>query len=222
MNSEVVGGLPFNIYRSDCPNKKGGGVCVLANASFDVRVCKHTKTLKADVLSIEVLSLDSISHVQFILVYRPPNSLKCDDEGLIELLSDLASMNDHIVILGDFNLQIDWISFKTTNSASHHFLKFFSDSGSTQNVNLPTCAKNLLDIVLTTVPLTSAVKQLPPLASSDHAVLQFEIPLYTSTLLLPAPDFLAADFSSLNQYFSDVNWLNLFDQYTSCSDVYYM
>ena len=37
-----------------------------------------------------------------------------------------ASDHDDTIILGDFNLQIDWVTMKASNSASLSFLNYFS------------------------------------------------------------------------------------------------
>ncbi|KAK6756864.1 hypothetical protein RB195_014968 [Necator americanus] len=201
--------------------KRGGGVCVIAKTFISAQIVTPNYDLKADLLSAAIFCPDNMSQLRFILVYRPPNSSAVDDKKLVEVLSDLAVVNHHLITLGDFNLHADWVNWIAFNSASSLYLDFFSNAGLVQNVNLPTHSDRILDIILTPSIYTLDVKLLPPLASSDHAIIQFDSPVTMSAQGILMPNFLHADYSSLNNYFSDVDWFTLFDQYSSCSDIYF-
>ncbi|KAK6764801.1 hypothetical protein RB195_024937 [Necator americanus] len=220
LDSELVGNLPYNVYRSDRSMRRGGGVCVLVKAFISAQIVTGDNDLKADLLSAEILCADDLTQLRFILVYRPPNSSAADDKKLVDVLSDLAVMNHQTIILGDFNLHIDWINSVAFNSSSSLFLDFFTSADFVQNVNLPTHADKVLDILLTPSAYTLDVELLPPLASSDHAIVHFETPVSMSAPRIPFPNFFAADYLSLNDYFSGVDWFTLFNQYSSCSDIY--
>ncbi|KAK6755578.1 hypothetical protein RB195_014133 [Necator americanus] len=220
-DSELVVNLPYNVYRSDRSMKRGSGVCAIAKAFISAQIVTPNYDLKADLLSADIFCSNNMSQLRFILVYRPPNSSAVDDKKLVEVLSDLAVVNNHAIILGDFNLHVDWVNSIAFNSASSLYLDFFSNAELVQNVNLPTHSDRILDIILTPSICTLDVKLLPPLASSDHAIIQFDSPAIMSAPGIPMPNFLNADYSSLNNYFSGVDWLTLFDQYSSCSDIYF-
>ncbi|KAK6735906.1 hypothetical protein RB195_018891 [Necator americanus] len=106
LDSELVGNLPYNVYRSDRSMRRGGGVCVLVKAFISAQIVTGDNDLKADLLSAEILCADDLTQLRFILVYRPPNSSAADDKKLVDVLSDLAVMNHQTIILGDFNLHI--------------------------------------------------------------------------------------------------------------------
>ncbi|KAK6761546.1 hypothetical protein RB195_022567 [Necator americanus] len=170
LDSELVSNLPYNVYRSDRSMRSGGGVCVLVKAFISAQIVFLDNDLKADLLSTEILFADNLSQLRFMLVCRPPNSSAANDKKLVDVLSDFADMNHQTVILGDFNLHVDWINSIAFNSSSSLFLDFFTSAGFVQNVNLPTHADRVLDILLTPSTYTLDVELLPPLASFDHAI----------------------------------------------------
>ncbi|EYC18837.1 hypothetical protein Y032_0026g1394 [Ancylostoma ceylanicum] len=177
--------------------------------------------LAADVLTIEIVNPSNASLLQFTVVYRPPNSSKADDEKLIDQLSYSASSCTRSVVLGDFNLHIDWDRRAPLNHSSASFFDFFSDCGLHQNVTSPTHNNNVLDLVLSSSAIISSVTMLPPLGSSDHNIVCFEIVDNLSNVGLLLPDFRSANYSSIDAYLSSIDWLSLFDHHTSCTDVYY-
>ncbi|EYB81846.1 hypothetical protein Y032_0373g190 [Ancylostoma ceylanicum] len=61
---------------------------------------------------------------------------------------------------------------------------------------------------------------MPHLGFSDHNIVSFEIDDNYSSCLLPVPNFLAVDYSALNDFLANINWLALLDNYNSCLDVY--
>ncbi|KAK6054091.1 hypothetical protein COOONC_08404 [Cooperia oncophora] len=56
-------------------------------------------TMKADILSMEIMCFAAKSRIRFAIVYRPSNSNKDDDESLIEYLTTLLSSGDKMIIL---------------------------------------------------------------------------------------------------------------------------
>lgn len=49
---------------------KGGGVCIITNALFDTRIISIPNAVKVDVIvSVEILSPNGLSDLNFILVY---------------------------------------------------------------------------------------------------------------------------------------------------------
>ncbi|KAK6763944.1 hypothetical protein RB195_024327 [Necator americanus] len=200
--------------------RRGIGVCVLVAAFISAQIVTPDNDLKADLLPAEIMCTDNLSQLRLILVYRPPNSSAADDKRLVDVLSDPAVMNHQTVILGDFNLHVDWINSIAFNSSSSHSLDFFTSADFVQNVNLPTRADRVLDILLTPSTYTLDVELLPPLASSDHAIVHFETSVSMSAPRIPMPNFFATDNFPLNNYFSGVDCSTLFNQYSSCSDIY--
>ncbi|EYC44238.1 hypothetical protein Y032_0467g1986 [Ancylostoma ceylanicum] len=226
--SIVISGLPeadgdvsFQDRRTHLDNqRRGGGVCCLLKGHLVANVVQLEEHIMVDVLAVKIFHPEKASHLQFAVVYRPPNSSKRDDDELIQLLTHITSTNNHTIVLGDFNLQIDWSNKTCTNPASNSFLEFFSRCGLHQNVTLPTHSNNILDLVLSSTAIVSNVNVLPPLGSSDHNIVSFRIHEDFSNSIQPLPDFLNVDYSALDDFLACIDWISLFDQYSSCSEVY--
>lgn len=78
----------------------------------------------------------------------------------------------------------------------------------------------MLDIVLT-FPVAGDVSVIPPLSTSDHSMVHFEVPTnFHSIVSLPMPNLMDVDYNLPDRYFSTVDWLGLFEAYYSTSDVY--
>ncbi|KAK6044486.1 hypothetical protein COOONC_18009, partial [Cooperia oncophora] len=152
--------------------RRGGGVCCIFKNSLLMRMRPHVVAPKADVLCVDTLFLSSLSPVRFIIVYRPPRSCTSDDDSLLDLLATLSSTNCNTIVLGDLNLNIDWVNSTAANPISGRFMRFFGNLGLSQ-----------LSIV-------------------------------------PLPDFLHVDYVGLNRSLSEVDWLQVFDNYDSATDVY--
>ncbi|KAK6042057.1 hypothetical protein COOONC_20438, partial [Cooperia oncophora] len=213
--------LPYLLYRLDRKERRGGGVCCLAKGNLCVYSVDHVTPNKADVLCLELFCPHKATRVRFSVVYRPPNSTKSEDEELIEALQDIISAQANSVILGDFNLLIDWDNLRALNSSSTRFLEFFQQSFLQQHVSLPTHENNVLDLVLSTFPNVSEVSTAPPLANSDHASVRFKLlEEFRSDFALPSPDFSKVDYKRLDAHFSNIEWLTLFEQYDSMDDIY--
>ncbi|KAK6763655.1 hypothetical protein RB195_024105 [Necator americanus] len=213
LDSALLGDLHCNLYRFDRSIKRGGGVCVHAKAFICAQIVTFIYDLKADSFSAEIFCRDNVSLLPFILVYRSQNNFAADDIKLVDILSDMGIANHHTIILGDYNLQVNWVNTKTLNSSSTLFLDFFLDAGLVQNVNLPIHSYRILDIILLPNICTLDVKLLPPLASSDHTVIQFRPPVTMSTLGILMSNFFEAEYSSLNYYFCGVDWAQNEDEW---------
>lgn len=102
-----------------------GGVCCIAKGCFVIDRQELVAPGKADVLCVDLFSTTKATYKRFITVYRPPNSSKNDDEALIDLLRHLLSTHLDVVLVGDFNLKINWESQQPSSTASIAFLEFF-------------------------------------------------------------------------------------------------
>lgn len=220
-DSEIVASLPYHVLRSDRGTGRGGGVCCVAKGNLLVRQLPITCSTKSDILCLELFPSEGASCTRIILVYRPPNSTRADDEALIERLHELVSVQPSSVILGDFNLKIDWENLNALNSASSKFLEFFRASSLRQYVLTPTLGCHALDLVLSNCSNIADVSILPPLSTSDHAIVCFNMAgVSLSSLFFPVPDFINADYKGLDKYFSRIDWLKLFNDYSTVAEVY--
>ncbi|KAK5973676.1 hypothetical protein GCK32_007482 [Trichostrongylus colubriformis] len=60
-----------------------------------------------------------------MLVYRPPRSTVNDDDDLINVLYDICSIPGPLLVLGDFNLSIDWINNVARTNTDVRFKETF-------------------------------------------------------------------------------------------------
>ena len=121
--------------------------------------------------------------------------------ALTQALSLLSAPRDTTFILGDFNLpDIDWANHITIHDGVDDiFMNCMSTLGMTQFVREPTRlshsnAENILDLILSSdISSVQISDTLPPISTSDHLLLSFNvfIPHPTSS----TPD--ATDTSSL-------------------------
>ncbi|KAK6052161.1 hypothetical protein COOONC_10334, partial [Cooperia oncophora] len=211
----------YFLFRQDRKERRGGGVCCLVRGNLCVHRVEQVNPIKADVLCLEIFSPPKATHFRFTVVYRPPNSTRREDDGLVDVLREMVSAQVNSIIVGDLNLQVDWKNLRADNASSAAFLDFFQESGLEQHVLQPTHGSNTLDLVLSTSHSIQNVSLLPPLANSDHASVRFELlEGFSDAALLPTPDFLKVNYDRLNEYLSNVDWLGLFNNYVSMDDIY--
>lgn len=189
--------------------------------TFSVKNTHFMSSTVADVLCFDVPQPLSLTSVRFILVYRPPNSSNESDDNLLSLLSNLCSCTSRLVVLGDFNLNINWDTKQPSNRVSSNFLNFFEQCGLNQIVNKPSRGESFLDIILTCSPGWE-ISYLPPLHTSDHLIICFNTKDFSrrSHLPLPLPNFYRADYFSLNRYFTSVDWWTVFHNYSNIDELY--
>mgnify|MGYP006048081585 CR=1 FL=1 len=104
--------------------------------------------------------------------YRPPDSLKNNDEALFKLLNKASK--EKYLIMGDFNFaSLNW-SRASTLVDSHPFLKCINDNFLIQCVEENTRGNNMLDLIFTTEE--NMVENLvvgEPFGSSDHQIISW-------------------------------------------------
>lgn len=220
-DSELTANLPYNVYRHDRKGRRGGGICCIVSSFI---ICKEVNVrieLMPDVICVEFLNGLFPSSLRLVAVYRPPNISPGDDASFIEFLSDICSSSSHTLLIGDFNLSIDWPSKMPRNHSSGLYLQFFDNYGFVQYVTHPTLGSNILDLVLCSAPLVTDVSILPPFSNADHNVVTFKvIQTIPSHLPIPVPDFVNLDYRKLDAFLHCIDWWAVFDNYTSIDDVY--
>ncbi|KAK6062102.1 hypothetical protein COOONC_00230 [Cooperia oncophora] len=205
--------LPLAHCAFQCPESRrmGGGVCCFVKGNIHDEFVTHITAGKADGLCFDLFFPTRSPFTRLITVYRPPNLPK--DDALIEVHGDLAPVRESTVILGDLNLQVEWNSPSALNSASAAYMDFFRMWYGTACQAAHSQWKsshNILDVSV-----------LPPLATSDHNVVSFNLLEESSPLVIfPDLDFLNTDFTALNNYFLSIDWWALLDQYFSVDDIY--
>ena len=108
---------------------------------------------------------------RFILCYRPPNIPVSANVKFFDSLEDICSCPSPLVILGDFNLHLDWSDLSSASGQSVVLSQFSSALSLTQHVSQPTLGSHYLDIILSSDPSAiSKCSVVAPFSSSDHSI----------------------------------------------------
>lgn len=221
LSSEITGNLPYRIYRSDRKGRRGGGVCCLVKDVINVFPVPLDSCLRSDLLCLEGSNEDGIILFKIVLIYRPPNSSCSDDNCLLDSLTELCLSSKHLIVLGDLNIDFNYTENGYRTSNIKKFEEFFSLFGLSQQVAAATRGKSVLDVILISAPILRNISILPPLASSDHNIVSFEIMCsYAKPHRMPSPDFNRANYVGLSEFFCSVNWWRVFHNYTCLEDMY--
>ena len=161
--------------RENTSNGIGGGLLVYTRDGIKVTTCKQLENYK--LLQYCAFSIITDNEpVNMVLVYRPPNSDKCDTDELCKLIRNLPKST---ILIGDINFpKIDWSGDGGGGGGGGGaFFSAAQDSNLEQLVHFPTHKKgNTLDLILTNMPNNIlAVSSNPPLGKSDHCVILTEI-----------------------------------------------
>ena len=220
----------------------GGGVCCFIPVIFKAHSIEfnseNQKLLNSSNCEIVLVDLFTGRHkLRIMTIYRPPKPQKGTDVlaqtgATIEFITNvLTACNHPIIILGDFNLpDIDWPSNTARSDGVHDaFLTCFNTFGLTQFVNQPTRINlsgkdNILDIILSNdCLLINSVDCIPPLGTSDHNIVGFQIEMqndsdmYTnssvyennSPIKMYKYNWSKADFDNINAQLANIDWHSL-------------
>lgn len=228
-NSEITFNLPYTVFRTDrklsgIKKCRGGGVCCIAKDTinlYPIAISAVSSCIESDLLCLEGFDFVRSFKFRMILIYRPPKSSVEDDDSLIDTLLDLFLCDLHLIVLGDFNLDINWDLNQGRNSTSVKFLNFFHSFGLKQHVMNPTRCSSVLDIILTSAPIIKNMSLHPPLGTADHNVIGFEIcGSFPKPRALPLPNYYGTSFEDLSNHLSIIDWWQVFQGYKSLNDLY--
>ena len=208
----------YNLYRSRV-EKNSRGVIIYVKET--IRSDQNTFLTNCDFNESVWVSL-YLQHKQKILIggiYRSPNSSLENTTKMMDLINNACSENYLFkVFVGDFNiLEIDWLSWNTVKSESHHSFKFkecLRDNYLEQLVQMPTRWRNqqpgnLLDLVLTDCEDNILnLDSTNHLGNSDHLSLDFLINCNTEYYVTEVEkrNFYRADYISANQKILNAEW----------------
>ncbi|EYC21617.1 hypothetical protein Y032_0019g3929 [Ancylostoma ceylanicum] len=207
---------------ADRNSKRGGGVCVFIKHGLTCDETVINYKGSADVLCFSISEPSLSSEYRAVLVYRPPCCTKHDDDKILELLYDLCGNNPNILLLGDFNLDIDWVSCTSACQKAKRYLDSFTNLLLTQHVKFPTRMNSTLDLIFTTKPVISSIERLPPLANADHFIISFHLCSENrhqqdrETFL----DFAHCNYEGLSEALEQIDWWKLLGKSTSVNELY--
>ena len=154
------------LQKSRNENARGGGVALICNTDLKPKIINLKTFSSFEYICVKINSkLPSIISV----IYRPPNNnLNCFFDEFTEYLTELATFDKSLTVLGDFNIHVN----RSSNTVSEfvNILDLFDlkqyVTGSTHNLG------NTLDLVISNLKVKNVIISDP--AISDHHLINFE------------------------------------------------
>ena len=184
----------WNVVVREDRNIYGGGViiAVLRKYTASPVIIKYDDpSWNPELYWVKLQSLNRRKPVYICGLYRSQRDPRSTHtiECLRESLSKLPGKQQHIVILGDANLHINWETLQPqqnsfTKSLDQELINICHDFNLTQKVNFATRGQNTLDIYLTSDPSkTTQVRPGAPFSDHDLVIADLDLCvclLYTS------------------------------------------
>ena len=209
----ITGGTEYNLYRTDRPNRTGGGVAIITHKSLQTTHVKSPPSL--ELVTVDVSS--QIHNYRLVSAYRAPNSNLTHLRSIIDYLQTLESPNRTIILAGDFNLPrlYGTIGLLTpTDQLSKLFSECIDNLSLTQLNAHPSrpYTDNVLDLIFCPSALnsiTSGIAICEEFLKSDHYGLSFTLQFTKPcTESLPSyRNYRKGDYVNFNQYLSEIDWM---------------
>ena len=186
-NSELFDVDKWNIVIREDKIFYGGGIIIAVLRKDEASPVNITYDNEEENPELYWIKLNSIKNQKPVYICgfyrsqrdnRSKNTINCLEESLLKLPGKKGQQ--HVVIIGDANLHIDW---ETNQPQLNSFTKILDEKmiilcnkfNLTQKVNFPTRLENTLDILLTSDPSKVVnVEPAPPLADHDLVIGDFE------------------------------------------------
>jgi exonuclease III len=168
----------FNLHHVPRLGRSGGGVALLVKKGFDVRISDHIRKF----ISFEYLEADiGIGNKTFhlLIVYRPPPLKKTGTSTNLffvefsQILEELATSTNPLIICGDFNFHMD----NSANADANSFNDLLSSAGLKQNIVVSTHKRgHILDLLISRADeeLLHSIEVINN-TLSDHAAIKCKI-----------------------------------------------
>ena len=173
----------YSLYRKD-RNLHGGGVCFYVHS--DLKVKQHyqiNSSLEAVALQVQLTAASRHQPSLVICsVYRPPSSPVTFWNTLSNELDREFEKNEHILILGDFNVDV----LQPASPQYNHLRQFCTEHSLRNLVTTPTrpTSRTCLDLALVSNDLPPATASVVPLHGvSDHDLVL--VAMSISSIILP-------------------------------------
>ncbi|XP_059824367.1 hydroxyacid oxidase 2 isoform X1 [Hypanus sabinus] len=162
----------YTCYRRDRNMGRGGGVALLVRNEIQSLARGDLGTGEVESVWIELRNSKGKKTLMGV-VYRPPNSSVDIGYKLIRELT-LACTKGNAVVMGDFNMQVDWENQVGAGPQDREFVECLRDVFLEQLVLEPTRNEAILDLVMCNEQeLISDLEVKEPLGSSDHNMISF-------------------------------------------------
>ena len=199
--------------RTDTLKGRGGGILLYSSLShvYEQTVCKSEQIIHATIHTKE-----EIPDIHLHVFYRSPNAT---DEMNEEVLAYVKGIPQNSILIGDFNYpEIDWPTLSCTKMPGKSFLDTVNDKFLNQLVDFPTnltpqpngsITATSIDLVLTDNDnLIASVKPIGQLGASHHTMIMVEMiaPAHSNDTSELVPDYKKADFSTMREKMSAIDW----------------
>ena len=162
----------YTCYRRDRNMGRGGGVALLVRNEIQSLARGDLGSGEVESVWIELRNSKGKKTLMGI-VYRPPNSSMDIGYNLIRELS-LACAKGNVVVMGDFNMQVNWENQVGAGPQDREFVECLRDVFLEQLVLEPTRNEAILDLVMCNEQeLISDLEVKEPLGSGDHNMISF-------------------------------------------------
>ncbi|XP_059819321.1 uncharacterized protein LOC132390792 [Hypanus sabinus] len=163
----------YTCYRRDRNVGRGGGVALLVRNEIQSFARGDIGSGEVESVWIELRNSKD-KRTQMGVVYRPPNSSMDIGCKLNRELTLACGKGNVAVVLGDFNMQVNWENQVGAGPQDREFVECLQDAFLEQLVREPTRDKTILDLVLCNEQdLISDLAVKEPLGGSDHNMISF-------------------------------------------------
>ena len=220
----------FKLHDYTClEDNTGRGVCLFYKNYLNVSLHNYINDLYKPSLFINISEKES-TPINLGLVYRSPSNDEKENKKLIHQMNFATKKLKNLTIFGDFNHPyIDW-EYHYCKKPEYHCDSLFLFEVTKLDLNQlvteythfkPNCKPSLIDLILTRNPnIVCDIKHHPPIAKSHHSVLTAKLKTtFTKQNVANSkrdkiikPNFEKANYSAINQQFSDYNWENMLNE----------
>ena len=117
--------------------KRGGGLAVIANKNFDVKLISKSERQTFQIAKWKIAILSLV--ITLVGVYKPPNTSNFDfHDDFFDWISDTIALDKNIIIMGDFNHHIN----KQLDEDASNFMESMSSVSFVQHVKFRTHESN--------------------------------------------------------------------------------
>ena len=219
----------YSLYRCDRGARVGGGVALYSHEKLPITNVKTYDDKYCQVL----ICTSELQKTLLCVLYRPPECPVLSFRNCLTFIDEYISMyyeDYQLSLFGDFNLpNICW-SLNTihpggsscSTESSHLLLDFMSENLCTQVILQPTRADNILDLYISNSEDLVSHVSVSDTVFSDHRLVEIILSYNPCSFVLSSPpdffnspcrslDFHKADFNSINEKLSAVDWDLLVD-----------
>lgn len=213
----------YKIYRKDRNGEhkeRGGGLILYVKENLKTKLIEDSDDKQTEALWITIED-NKQTNIQIGLFYKRPLATQQEKDSIFKSLRR-HSTNNNCIILGDFNYPgINWTTVNSQSQDDQEFIKVIEDLYLTQQVQEPTRENNILDLIFTTDPdMISEIDILPPIGTSDHNTIKFNIAIDLEQKQQREEDhtrhdYRTANYDKINKELMEIDWTQKFQKKTT-------